>query len=142
LHLDLLSEWVGDVPASVIKVQWTPGLCLIESRQNINEDFDMDLPLKSVVTYEGPIGYSKQEKVKSQYLIKELEKACHMIYTKLAQSEIVLQKATYYFKLSPKHSTGKTKLYLTHCSNLWVEGGHTLYKGKLAMDREVAISLP
>ncbi len=54
LHLDLLTEYVGD--AYVIKCQWTPALCLIESRRNKEKSDGNNI--RNIVTYEGPIGCS------------------------------------------------------------------------------------
>lgn len=68
--MDLLTEYLGE--AHVIQAQWTPALCLLEARRNKGEPQDV----KGIVTYEGPIGCSVQEPVKSAYLIREIEKAC------------------------------------------------------------------
>ena len=46
--------------------------------------------------------------------MKELESACKQIQSKLAQSDVVVTQAVYYFKIK------KSKLYLTGAQNIHV----------------------
>ncbi|CDW72610.1 UNKNOWN [Stylonychia lemnae] len=137
LHLDLLVEYIPSSKPknTVIKCSWTPSMCMIESRENnCNQNDDNFQMIQRVVTYEGPLGLSNQQKVISNYTIKEIEKACLMIQEKLAQSDIIVQQAIYFFKIK------KSILYLIGCQNIHIEGDQ--HKNKVSFDKFVYQSVP
>ena len=89
--------------------------------------------MNRVVTFEGLLGQSNQSKVYSTYIVKEIEQACQQIQSKLAQSDVVITQAIFYFKVK------KSKLYLTGAQNIHVV--NEFHRSKVAFDKTVVMSV-
>lgn len=149
---------------SMLKWMWTKQFLTIDKRTNINslqskqnetrisiidekgkpsfKEPDLKLSeLKTevgfyerIVTHEGPPHMSLEEKILSTFIIKEIQEAIDSIILHLAQQELHLSSAVFYFK-QDKYD----ELVLLFATNLKLEKN---FSSDLAMDRPVLLSIP
>jgi hypothetical protein len=87
-----------------------------------------------IVTFEGPLHMSTEEKVFSSYVTKDIQAAVDAIVEHLSQQDIYLSNAVFYFKYNKKDD-----LYLLFATNIKCD---RLLSSDIAMDRPVVLTIP
>jgi len=86
---------------AILQVTWTPNLCLIQRRTNINKLGDQKINLyEKVVTFEGAEHFTVLDSVTSPILTKDIQKLCKNIVDHAAKlTKIRITKMTLHFKI-------------------------------------------
>eukprot|EP00753_Platysulcus_tardus_P006396 PLAT14184.3.p1 GENE.PLAT14184.3~~PLAT14184.3.p1 ORF type:complete len:1173 (+),score=598.66 PLAT14184.3:60-3578(+) len=124
---------------SMIRVMWSPKVCLIDRRRNLQLLTNKRVGLyERVVTYEGPEHNSETVPIRGSLLPSRLQTACEAVVQHVAGvsfQKYRIARMVLLFKLDPRD-----RLWLLWCSSLRLDGA--VGKKGLAMEMESKMRVP
>lgn len=131
----------------LVRAIWSPKICLIERRQNINQLHDTRFGIyERCVTLEGPDYYTESAPLRGPVLAGQLQNLCESIVshiTEVTYSQQVISRMVLTFKLD-----ARDKMWLIHSTSIRLQDTHphttssSFNAGKTLVNMNSVVALP